>query len=144
MRVSSSTTATAPVRPKRILVVEDNYDNRMIYVTVLEHWGYEVTEAVNGEEGVARARETRPDLILMDLAMPTMSGWEALHELRCDETLRKIPVLALSAHVLLEGDFERAIAAGFTDYLTKPIEPKQVLEAVRRALGSDPDASPPP
>lgn len=123
------------MRPKRILIIEDNYDNRTIYADVLRHAGYEVVEAVNGEEGVLRARKHRPDLILMDLAMPVMGGWEALSALRRDKGMRDVPVVALSAHVLVDGAYRKAIQAGFADYLTKPVEPKQVLEAVRRRIG---------
>jgi CheY-like chemotaxis protein len=123
------------VRPKRILIVEDNYDNRAIYLEVLRHAGYDVVEAENGREGVVRARADAPDLVLMDLSMPVMTGWEALAELRKDETLRDVPVLALSAHVLLEGDYQAAVGAGFAGYLTKPVEPKRVLEEVRQKIG---------
>lgn len=122
--------------PKRILIVEDNYDNRAIYQVILRHAGYQVIEAVNGDDGVTRAREHEPDLILMDLSMPIMNGWEALAELRRDTRLKEIPVLALSAHVLLEGDYQRALDAGFVRYLTKPLEPKEVLEAVRQTIGA--------
>jgi CheY-like chemotaxis protein len=123
------------VQPKRILIVEDNYDNRTIYLEVLRHAGYEVIEAVNGREGVERTRDSSPDLVLMDLSMPVMTGWEALAELRGEAGMRSLPVLALSAHVLLEGDYQEALRAGFAGYLTKPVEPKRVLEVVRETIG---------
>jgi two-component system, cell cycle response regulator DivK len=123
------------VPPKRVLLVEDNYDNREIYREILVFDGYEVLEAVNGREGVEKARQKCPNLVLMDLAMPVMTGWEAIAEFKADHALRDIPVLALSAHVLFEGDSERVRASGFAGYLTKPMEPKKVLAKVREIIG---------
>ena len=121
---------------KRILIVEDNYDNRAIYTEIFRYAGYEVIEAVNGREGVARAREVRPEVIIMDLSMPVFTGWEALAALKADEETASIPVFALSAHVLMEGDYQKAIRSGFVGYITKPVEPKQVLERVRELIGA--------
>lgn len=81
------------------------------------------------------ARVTRPDLILMDLSMPVLTGWEAIEELKGDRDLAGIPVLALSAYVLMEGDFARAIESGFVSCITKPAEPKLVLAVVREYFG---------
>lgn len=120
---------------KTVLLVEDQPDNRTIYTTILEHGGYAVLEAENGEEGVSRARESRPDLILLDLSMPVLDGWGAVRQLKSDPATARIPVCALSAHVLFDGDKERAEAAGFECYLTKPIEPKQVLQEVANRIG---------
>jgi two-component system, cell cycle response regulator DivK len=124
------------VSTKRILIVEDNYDNRAIYTEIFRYAGYEVIEAVNGREGVARAREVRPEVIIMDLSMPVFTGWEALAALKADEETASIPVFALSAHVLMEGDYQKAIRSGFVGYITKPVEPKQVLERVRELIGA--------
>jgi CheY-like chemotaxis protein len=120
---------------KTILIVEDNYDNRAIYATMLGSVGYRVVEARNGAEGVARARGTRPDLIVMDLSMPVLDGWGAMAELKADPSTADIPVLALSAHVVLDGDYRRSRDAGFVAYLTKPIEPKAVLREILELIG---------
>lgn len=120
---------------KRVLIVEDNFDNRAIYSDILQHVGYVVLQAEDGRAGVELARRERPDLILMDLSMPVMDGWEALRELREDATTSRIPVFALSAHVLFEGDFEKALEAGFEGYFTKPVEPKRVLAELVARIG---------
>ena len=121
---------------KTVLIVEDQFDNRAIYGEILRHVGYRVLEAPHGAEGVLLAREYAPDLILMDLSMPVLDGWGAIARLKKDASTAEIPVLALSAHVMLEGDFRRAEMAGFVAYLTKPIEPKAVLEEVQDWIGS--------
>ncbi len=117
-----------------ILLVEDNEDNRIIYSTVLRHTGYEVVEAQDGVEAVALARRLHPDLILMDISIPEIDGWEATKILRQDLTTRDIPIIALTAHALAD-DRERATAVGFTSYLAKPIEPRAVVAEVRRWIG---------
>jgi CheY-like chemotaxis protein len=122
----------APVNT--ILLVEDHEDNRIVYRTVLEHFGYTVLEAHDGEEGVRRARESLPDLILMDISIPKMDGWEATRVLKADPATARIPVIALTAHALAE-DRERAAEVGCDGYLAKPIEPRRVLEEVQRFLG---------
>ena len=120
---------------KTVLIVEDDHDNRQIYSTILEHGGYRVLVAHDGEEGLRYARAERPDLILMDLSMPVLGGWEAIRLLKSDPETADIPTCAISAHVLMEGDYQRAIDAGFTAYLTKPIEPKAVLREVQNRIG---------
>lgn len=131
---------------KTILIVEDNYDNRAIYEVILETAGYRVLQAHNGAEGVQLAKQRSPDLIIMDLSMPVLDGWGAMAELKSDPRTADIPVLALSAHVVVDGDYRRSQKAGFAAYLTKPIEPNRVLEEVRmrlegdRATGSLPDS----
>ncbi len=117
-----------------ILLVEDNEDNRIIYSTVLRHTGYEVVEALDGVQAVALARQLHPDLILMDISIPEIDGWEATKILRHDPTTREIPIIALTAHALAD-DRERATAVGFTSYLAKPIEPRAVVAEVRRWIG---------
>ncbi len=117
-----------------ILLVEDNEDNRIIYSTVLRHTGYEVVEALDGVQAVALARRLHPDLILMDISIPEIDGWEATKILRHDPTTREIPIIALTAHALAD-DRERATAVGFTSYLAKPIEPRAVVAEVRRWIG---------
>lgn len=120
---------------KRVLIVEDNFDNREIYAEILRHSGYETLEAENGARGVEKAKQHLPDLILMDLSMPLMDGWEAIELLKADSRTAAIPVLAISAHVVMNGDYRRAEEAGFAAYITKPVEPRQVLEQVRVRIG---------
>ena len=121
--------------------MEDNEDNRIIYSTVLRHTGYEVIEALDGVQAVELARSRRPDLILMDISIPEIDGWEATKILRQDPATRDIPIIALTAHALAD-DRERASAVGFTAYLAKPIEPRAVVAEVRRWIGSGAGAPP--
>ena len=116
-----------------ILLVEDHEDNRIVYRTVLQHFGYTVLEAFDGEEGVRRAREELPDLILMDISIPRLDGWQATRILKADPATRRIPIIALTAHALPE-DRAQADSVGCDGYLAKPIEPRRVLEEFRRAL----------
>ena len=125
---------------QRVLLVEDNEDNRTIYSTVLRHLGYEVIEAEDGLRAVALARSELPALILMDISIPGIDGWEATRMLREDPATRAIPIVALTAHALAD-DRERAAKAGFSSYLAKPIEPNLVVAEVRRWIG--PAVAPP-
>jgi two-component system, cell cycle response regulator DivK len=120
----------------RLLLVEDNEDNRTIYSTLLRHLGYDVIEAQNGVQAIELARSERPDLILMDISIPEMDGWEATRILRGDPVTKDIPIVALTAHAL-EDDRERAAEVGFSSYLAKPIEPRAVLAEVRRLIGEN-------
>ena len=117
-----------------MLLVEDNEDNRIIYSTVLRHVGYDVIEALDGAEAIALARSARPDLILMDISLPEIDGWEATRILRLDIATRGIPIIALTAHAMPD-DREKAAQMGFTSYLAKPIEPRAVVAEVRRWIG---------
>lgn len=125
-----------------VLLVEDNEDNRIIYSTVLRHTGYAVVEALDGVQALALARSVRPDLILMDISIPEIDGWEATRILRQDAETRDIPIIALTAHALAD-DRERATLVGFTSYLAKPIEPRAVVAEVRRWIGGGAGAPPP-
>jgi CheY-like chemotaxis protein len=120
--------------------VEDNEDNRIIYTTVLRHVGSDVVEAEDGAQAIALARSARPDLILMDISIPEVSGWEATRILRADPATSEIPIIALTAHAMPD-DRERAAHVGFTAYLAKPIEPRMVVAEVRRWLGSGESAA---
>jgi two-component system, cell cycle response regulator DivK len=120
----------------RLLLVEDNEDNRTIYSTLLRHLGYDVIEAQNGVQAIELARSERPDLVLMDISIPEMDGWEATRILRGDPVTKDIPIVALTAHAL-EDDRERAAEVGFSSYLAKPIEPRAVLAEVRRLIGEN-------
>jgi two-component system cell cycle response regulator DivK len=117
-----------------LLLVEDNEDNRIIYTTVLRHLGYEVFEAQDGVQAVELARDVQPDLILMDISIPRLDGWEATRILRGDPRTRSIPIIALTAHALAD-DRERASEVGFSAYLAKPIEPRMVVAEIRRWIG---------
>lgn len=119
---------------KTILLVEDNEDNLVVYRTILEHVGYNVIEARDGEEGVSRARQHLPDLILMDISIPKMDGWEATQRLKSAEETRAIPIIALTAHAL-EEDRQKAVQVGCDGYLAKPVEPRRVVQEVERFVG---------
>jgi two-component system, cell cycle response regulator DivK len=119
-----------------ILLVEDHEDNRIVYSTILEHFGYRVLLAGDGAEGVRIARESSPDLVLMDVSIPVMDGWQATAMLKADPATARIPVIALTAHAL-PADRERAEEVGCDGYLAKPVEPRRVVEEVRRFLGPD-------
>jgi CheY-like chemotaxis protein len=118
----------------RILYVEDNEDNVYMLSRRLKRHGFEVSVAPNGEQGVAMARAERPDLIIMDLGLPSLDGWEAAHLLKQSPATCSIPIIALSAHAMA-GDRERAIAAGCDDYDTKPVNLDSLLTKIRSLLG---------
>lgn len=117
----------------KILLVEDVEDNRALARLLLESEGHTVIEAPNGAEGVALARGERPDLILMDLSMPGMDGWEAARLIQGEPETAAIPVVAVTAHAMA-GDRERVLAAGFVGYIAKPIEVGTFTEHVGRFL----------
>jgi CheY-like chemotaxis protein len=117
---------------KRILVVEDVEFNRDLIVQLLEEQ-YEILTATNGAEGLEVARRERPDLILMDLSLPVMDGWEATRRIKADEALRHTPVIALSAHAM-KGDEERARQSGCDDYLPKPLDEDLLFEKLAKLL----------
>ena len=118
---------------RTILLVEDNTDNRIIYRRALEHFGYAVLEALDGEEAIRIARESLPDLILMDISIPRVSGWEVTRILLSEDATRQIPIIALTAHALPQ-DRARGAEVGFARYLTKPIEPRRVIEEIERVM----------
>ncbi len=121
----------------KILYVEDNDDNVYMLRGRLTRAGFEVAVATDGLEGVAMAASETPDLILMDLSLPTLDGWEATRRLKGAPDTRAIPVIALSAHAM-EGDRAKAIAAGCDDYDTKPVDFPRLLEKIRALLAKDP------
>jgi len=120
----------------KILLVEDNEMNRDMLSRRLERRGYTVVVAVDGSQGVAKARSEAPDLILMDLSLPEMTGWEATRIIRADPATASIPVIALTAHSM-PGDREKAMESGCNDYDTKPVELPRLLEKMT-ALGAPP------
>ena len=117
----------------KILVVEDNEENRDSLARRLRRRGFEVLLAVDGQAGVEAAKAEKPDLILMDMNMPELDGWEATRQIKAAAGLEAVPVIALTAHAM-GGDRERAIAAGCTDYHTKPIEFSKLLAQIEAIL----------
>ena len=116
-----------------ILYVEDNDDNVFMLRPRLERQGFRVLVASDGESGLRLVREERPDLILMDLSLPGLDGWEATRRLKADGATRAVPVIALSAHAMA-GDREAALAAGCDDYDAKPVNFRRLLEKIRALL----------
>ena len=117
----------------RILLVEDNEMNRDMLSRRLARKGYQVLAAVDGETGLSMAQSETPDLILMDLSLPVMDGWEATRRLKADERTRRIPVIALTAHAMSD-DREKALEAGCDDYDTKPVVLPRLLEKIQTLL----------
>ena len=122
---------------KRILVIEDQEDNRAILRDLLTSAGFSVLEAVNGAEGVTKARSELPDLILMDIQMPVMDGYEATRRIKADAATASIPIIAVTSYAL-SGDEVRAREAGCSGYVAKPFSPRQLLGQVRGFLDKGP------
>ena len=122
---------------RRILVVEDHEENRRIMRDLLTAAGYEMLEAHTGEEGVARAEAERPDLILMDIQLPGLDGYEATRRIKANPALRAIPVIAVTSYAL-SGDDQKALAAGCDAYITKPIDTRTLPETLARLLETHP------
>jgi two-component system, cell cycle response regulator DivK len=125
---------------RKILIVEDNEMNREMLTRRLERRGYEVVIAVDGATGLDVARAGKPDLILMDMSLPVVDGWEATRLLKADQQLKEIPVIALTAHAMAN-DREKAIEAGCDDYDTKPIDLPRLLAKIEALLQFVPERS---
>jgi two-component system, cell cycle response regulator DivK len=119
---------------KTILVVDDNFDNRYIASQMLNLNGYTTIDAVNGVQALEVLQRTTPDLILMDLTMPLMDGWEAARRIKAQPRLAHIPILAVTSHAV-EEELQRAKASGCDDYLIKPFEYTMLIEKVKANLG---------
>jgi two-component system, cell cycle response regulator DivK len=119
---------------KRILVVEDQEDLRGVLRDLLAGSGYAVIEAADGRDGITKAKSDRPDLILMDIQMPVLDGYEATRQIKADADLKGTPIIAVSSFAM-KGDEEKARAAGCDDYVTKPYSPMQLLRVIRGHLG---------
>jgi two-component system cell cycle response regulator DivK len=117
----------------KILLVEDNEMNRDMLSRRLTRNGFEIVMAVNGQEGLDLASSENPDLILLDMSLPVMDGWEAARRLKADAATAKIPVIALTAHAMMQ-DKEKALAAGCDDFDTKPVELPRLLEKINLLL----------
>jgi CheY-like chemotaxis protein len=128
-----------PDRP-RVLLVDDYPDAREMYTEYLTFSGFDVVEASNGAEALQRAIETAPDIILMDLSLPVMDGWEATRRLKADKKTASIPVVALTGHALA-GISEGAKRAGCDAFVTKPCLPEDLVREIRRILQVQPDGA---
>jgi two-component system cell cycle response regulator DivK len=117
---------------KKILVVDDTEWNRDLMVQLLED-EYSVLQAVDGEDGVRKAEEEKPDLILMDLGMPVMDGWEATRKIKANDALKHIPIIAVTSHAMV-GDEIDARKAGCDDYLPKPVDDEELLKKIHKLL----------
>jgi two-component system cell cycle response regulator DivK len=117
----------------RILLVEDNEMNRDMLSRRLTRRGFEVVIAVNGQEGVEMTQQQSPDIVLMDMSLPVLDGWEATRRLKAAEETKHIPIIALTAHAMA-GDREKTLEAGCDDYDTKPIEFQRLLEKINTLL----------
>jgi CheY-like chemotaxis protein len=118
---------------RKVLIVDDFDDNRAMYAEFLRYSGFEVDEATNGLEAIDKARELLPDVIVMDLSLPVLDGWEATRRLKADSRTAHIPVVALTGHAL-EGHSQGARAVGCDEFLAKPCLPEKLLETVTRLL----------
>ena len=118
----------------KVLVVEDNEMNRDMLSRRLTRRGFQVIFAVDGQQGVDLARSERPDIILMDMSLPVVDGWEATRRVKSDDATRGVPVIGLTAHAMA-GDREKAIEAGCDDYDTKPVELERLIGKIERLLG---------
>lgn len=119
---------------KKVLLVEDNEMNRDMLSRRLIRRGFEVVFAVDGKQAVDLARSEKPDIILMDMSLPVMDGWEATRCVKSDDATRSVPVIGLTAHAM-SGDREKAIEAGCDDYDTKPVEIDRLIGKMERLLG---------
>lgn len=117
----------------KILLVEDNEMNRDMLARRLKRKGYDVVIAVDGQQGVDMARAEKPDLVLMDMSLPVLNGWDATRAIKADGATKAIPVIALTAHAMA-GDRESAMAAGCDDYDTKPVELERLLAKITAFL----------
>ncbi|MGB9716457.1 MAG: response regulator [Thermodesulfovibrionales bacterium] len=124
---------TKRVIPKKILVVDDNNDSRELVVKVLKNKGYEMIEAIDGEEALEKAIAEKPDLILMDISIPKINGYEVTKRLKSIEEFKDTPVVALTAHAM-KGDRVKALEAGCEGYISKPINVRELPEQVRSYL----------
>jgi CheY-like chemotaxis protein len=117
----------------RILLIEDNEQNRYLATFLLETRGHGVSAAVDGPQGIRQARQQRPDLVLLDIQLPTMDGYAVARALRADPDLAAIPIVAVTSYAM-PGDREKALAAGCTGYIEKPIDPDTFVDEIERFL----------
>jgi two-component system cell cycle response regulator DivK len=120
---------------QKILLVEDNEMNRDMLSRRLTRRGFQVIFAMDGQQGVDLARSERPDIILMDMSLPVIDGWEATRRVKADDATHGVPVIGLTAHAM-SGDREKALEAGCDDYDTKPVELERLIGKIERLLGA--------
>ena len=118
---------------KKILVVDDNEDSRDLVVKVLKNRGYQMVEAVDGEDALEKAESENPDIILLDISIPKLDGYEVTRRLKSREKFRNIPIIALTAHAM-KGDKEKALQAGYDGYISKPISIHELPEQIKSYL----------
>jgi two-component system cell cycle response regulator DivK len=116
---------------KKVLVVEDNEQNLYLMRSILKKMGHQVIEARDGDAGVKRAIEEKPDLILMDIQLPILDGYEATKRIRATEATKDIPIIAVTSYAMV-GDREKSLAAGCTAYIEKPIDPQSVMKEIEK------------
>jgi len=119
--------------PRKLLIVEDNQDNRELAIKVLKNKGYEIIEAVDGEEAIEKAISEKPDLILLDISLPKLDGYEVAKRLKSMEEFQEIPIVAFTAHAM-KGDREKVIAGGFEGYISKPINVREFPDQIKAYL----------
>jgi two-component system, cell cycle response regulator DivK len=118
---------------RKILIVEDNEQNMYLMTFLLENYGYKIIQAFNGKEGIRLAQETKPDVILLDIQLPEMNGYQVAEELRKDHLLSSVPIIAVTSYAMA-GDKERALAAGATGYIEKPINPDTFITQLQEYI----------
>ncbi|MEW6108356.1 MAG: response regulator [Nitrospirota bacterium] len=122
--------------PRKILVVDDNQDSRELVVKVLKNKGYRIVEAVDGEDAMQKAMTEMPDLILMDISIPKIDGYEVTRRLKSQERFKSTPVIALTAHAM-KGDMEKALRAGCEGYISKPIDIRELPEKIKQYMKNE-------
>jgi two-component system cell cycle response regulator DivK len=119
--------------PRKILIVEDNEDSRELVAKVLKNKGYMIVEAVDGEEAIEKVVAEKPDLVLLDISIPKLDGYEVAKRLKSMEDVKDIPIVAVTAHAM-KGDREKVIAAGFEGYISKPVNVRELPDQVKSYL----------
>ena len=117
----------------KILLVEDNEINRDMMVRRLQRRGYTIVTAVDGQQGVDMTHSEKPDLVLMDMSLPVLNGWDATRQIKGDPDVKNVPVVGLTAHAMV-GDRDQALQAGCDDYATKPVEFEKLIELINRLI----------
>ncbi len=125
--------------PMKILIIEDNEQNMYLITFLLKSYGYEIIQAYNGRDGIRLAKETKPDVILLDIQLPEIDGYEVAKELSKDYSLNSTPIIAITSYAMA-GDRERILAAGATGYIEKPINPDTFLSQLQEHFPRMPDA----
>jgi len=122
-----------PALMTKILIVDDNRDSRELVAKILQKRGYKIIEALDGEDALQKAEQERPSLILMDISLPKLDGYEVTRRLKSLDAFRDTPIIALTAHAM-KGDREKALSAGCRDYMSKPINIRELPDRVQRYL----------